>query len=340
MVPADDADRLPTTEQAASRDGDGLTFEPVGQRPRRRRRLVRYAVFFGIVSVSAAAAWFIIDSGLIGGRRGDSIPIVHANKDPIKVKPDSPGGMAVPDRDKLVYDRLAPGSAPAPVEQLLPRAEAPMQPPQPKPGDTPKEGAAQQPVPALPPVMPEGVKPDTRSAPPSSPQQVETVTPKNMLPKRLSEDEKRTPPPSSPSAIETPVRKMVTGREEPAKTETQQAEPKQTESKQTEPPKTIESLLAETASRPPAKTGGEPYRVQLAAVRSSERAKQEWERIKKKNADVLGKLDLSVMRADLGAKGIYYRLRAGPLASETEARAVCSKLSARKVPCLVVRPNG
>jgi hypothetical protein len=308
--------------------------------------LVRYAVFFGIVSVSAAAAWFIVDSGWID-RRGESIPIVHANKDPIKVKPDSPGGMAVPDRDKLVYDRLAPGSAPSTVEQLLPRAETPIAPPQ----DVSRAESEHQPVPALPPVMPEGTPPSAaRTVPPPSPQQVEPVTPKNMLPVRPTEEEKRTPPPSAPSAAKTPVREAPV-KEMPGK----QAEP---EKKQTF--ESMESLIAKTTETPPVppssspssaaatppatpapgSASGEPYRVQLAAVRSRDRAEKEWERIKTKNDDVLGKLSLSVMRADLGARGVYFRLRAGPLASETEARAVCDKLSARKVPCLVVRPNG
>jgi hypothetical protein len=264
--------------------------------------------------------------------------------------------MAVPDRDKLVYDRLAPGSAPSTVEQLLPRAEAPIAPPQ----AVPRAESEQQPVPALPPVMPEGTPPSAaRTAPPPSPQQVEPVTPKNMLPVRPSEDEKRTPPPAAPAATETPVREAPV-KEIPGK----QAEP---EKKQTF--ESMESLIAKTAETPPPSpsssqspsssaaatpaptppaspaptpggASGEPYRVQLAAVRSRDRAEKEWNRIKTKNDDVLGKLSLSVMRADLGARGVYFRLRAGPLASETEARAVCDKLSARKVPCLVVRPNG
>ena len=97
--------------------------------------------------------------------------------------------------------------------------------------------------------------------------------------------------------------------------------------------KEIESLL----SKAPVKA---PYRVQLAAVRSRDIAQKEWNRIKKRHNDVLGKLSLSVMRADLGAKGIYFRLRAGPLESDVKARGLCAKLAARKVPCLVIRPNG
>ncbi len=81
--------------------------------------------------------------------------------------------------------------------------------------------------------------------------------------------------------------------------------------------------------------------MQLAAVRSLERAQGEWDRLRRMNADLLGKLALSVVKAELGPnKGVFYRLRAGPLADEATARALCANLTKRKVGCLVVRPGG
>ena len=83
------------------------------------------------------------------------------------------------------------------------------------------------------------------------------------------------------------------------------------------------------------------YRVQLAAVRSADTAESEWMRLKKKNEDLLGGLTLDVIKIDLGAdKGIFYRLRAGPLASEAAAKNLCEQLSVRKIGCLIVRPGG
>ena len=91
---------------------------------------------------------------------------------------------------------------------------------------------------------------------------------------------------------------------------------------------------AKGASKAPA------YRVQLAAVRLLERAQGEWDRLRSKNTDLLGKLALSVVKADLGPKkGVFYRLRAGPLADEAAARGLCAKLASRKVGCLIVRPG-
>ncbi|MBW8056299.1 MAG: SPOR domain-containing protein, partial [Nitrospira sp.] len=83
------------------------------------------------------------------------------------------------------------------------------------------------------------------------------------------------------------------------------------------------------------------YKVQLAAERSLEGARGEWERLRRKNLDLLGNLTLSVTKADLGPeKGVFYRLRAGPVGDKAAARALCAKLARREMGCLVVRPGG
>ena len=84
----------------------------------------------------------------------------------------------------------------------------------------------------------------------------------------------------------------------------------------------------------------EVYRVQLAAARTPERARLEWDRVRLKHLDLLGDLALTVTKADLGSKkGIFYRLRVGPLPSEGSARELCKKLSQRKMSCLVIKPG-
>jgi cell division septation protein DedD len=95
----------------------------------------------------------------------------------------------------------------------------------------------------------------------------------------------------------------------------------------------------------PAKTSsaakGGLFQVQLSALRSREQADSEWDRLRRRNSDLLGSLELSVIRADLGpGKGVFFRLRAGPLADEQAAQNLCQKLTERKVGCLVVRPEG
>ena len=70
--------------------------------------------------------------------------------------------------------------------------------------------------------------------------------------------------------------------------------------------------------------------LQLGAVRSEEAAAQEWERLKRAQPEVLGKLGFSAARADLGEKGIYYRIEAGPIADTAQARQAATPSRAGK----------
>ena len=46
---------------------------------------------------------------------------------------------------------------------------------------------------------------------------------------------------------------------------------------------------------------------------------------------------MTVHRADLGAKGIYYRVLVGPFANANEAVELCGKLKAAGGNCLIQR---
>ena len=53
-------------------------------------------------------------------------PVIQAQEGPVKVRPESPGGMKVPNRDKEVFTRLEAEKQPERVERLLPPPEKPM----------------------------------------------------------------------------------------------------------------------------------------------------------------------------------------------------------------------
>ena len=83
---------------------------------------------------------------------------------------------------------------------------------------------------------------------------------------------------------------------------------------------------------------GPGYRLQLGAVRSEEAAKQEWQRLQRAQPDILGKLTLTAARVDLGEKGIFYRIQAGPIADGADAAQSCAALKSRNVGCILVKP--
>ncbi len=95
-------------------------------------------------------------------------------------------------------------------------------------------------------------------------------------------------------------------------------------------------LIAVAWGAGPALAAGD-YFVQLASVRSDDSARQEWARLQKAHPDLLGDLALEVQRADLGDRGIYYRLRSGPFPNRATAQDICAQIKAAKLACLVVR---
>jgi SPOR domain len=78
-------------------------------------------------------------------------------------------------------------------------------------------------------------------------------------------------------------------------------------------------------------------RLQLGSVRSQDGARQEWERIKRKNPDLLGSLSATPVRADLGEKGVFYRIQTAPVADPAIAERLCSELKQRNIGCIIAR---
>src|SRR5206468_1037887 len=79
------------------------------------------------------------------------------------------------------------------------------------------------------------------------------------------------------------------------------------------------------AANPAAVSPGMMF-LQLASARSEDAAMGEWKRITAKNGDLLGNMTPSVVVADLGERGTFYRLRAGPVADKPTADGLCASL--------------
>lgn len=82
-----------------------------------------------------------------------------------------------------------------------------------------------------------------------------------------------------------------------------------------------------------AKAAGPQAAVHLASYRSQKEADRGWAQIRRAHQEVLGKLDHEISKVELGAKGTFYRLMAGPLASKDAAVELCGKLKARRQFC-------
>lgn len=84
----------------------------------------------------------------------------------------------------------------------------------------------------------------------------------------------------------------------------------------------------------PVKSSGSIY-IQLAAVKSEAEAASQWTKFKAKNGELSG-LTMRTQKADLGEKGIFYRIQAGPL-SAADATKTCTAIKGRGGSCIIAK---
>lgn len=289
MGPADESG-----DEIVPDPSEALEFESI-KRVKPRQRGLWMGLLFVAVAGSASGGWYFYGERMLRGDDAE-VPVIHAAEGPVKVRPENPGGMAIPDRDKLVYDRMKGGVEEPRVERLLPPPELPKTPPVPVATPEPEVAVVE--------------------APKAIEKPKELPKPQKLEPGKVKQKK--------------PVVKEVENTE-PAVVVNTDVIPK------AETPKPVAKPSAANVSS----AFGLAYQIQIAAVRSDEKAQAEWKRLKKKHGDLLGGFSLNVVRVDLGVdKGIFYRLRAGPIAGEDVAKALCQNLAKRKVGCLIVRPGG
>ena len=238
--------------------------EPVSREARPRLRgLAAGLGALLIVALFAGGMWYayLLGTRHASGPSIETVPLIRADTSPTKVKPEKPGGMEVPDRDKLIYTQKR-----AAVEHLLPPPEKPM--PRPAGPGTPTAQSGASPQPQGSPVAPATAS-------------------------------------SAATAANPPVKSVATS-----------------------------NGAVKSAAAQPSQAKSSGTRMQLASVRSEEEALQEWNRIKRANSDLLGNLSATPVRADIGEKGIFYRVLSSPVA---DAERVCHDLNQRNVGCIIAR---
>jgi hypothetical protein len=221
---------------------------------------------------------------------------------------------------------------PSPVGQPTPaaRVDGPSVPPTaPSPAPTPASSANQAAAPAVPPPTPAPPGPKKirtvsirtdQSSPDSSPSQAAArqqgakgaADPNGPLSIIPSSDDAA--PVAAGHARNVPPRPAPVSK--PAATEA-----------------TSDTPIATASTGPVAPSGN--YSVQVSSQRSEEEAQSAFRALQVKYPNVLGGREATVRRADLGAKGIYYRAMVGPFTSADQASELCSNLKAAGGSCIV-----
>jgi len=334
MNPGDDFDRdiLDIIPERFDADADS-------RQARAGHRLRSYLT----LGVAVIAVGGIVATGLhfMGGKRagGPGIPVIKADERPIKIRPDDRGGMQVPNQDKLVYERMEQGEGDAKVERLLPAPEQPAVPAKqavPVDAQAAKQAAATEvlkPMSAAKPLV-EAPKPVAATAPMPVPAPAVAPVP--------APTQVMAPQPLPPAPVAQPVPAQNSGYV-PAQSRAQApvapvpVQPVKPVAVAPAVPAPTSVPAAQPAAMPAAKVpAGGDWLIQLGALRSAPDADKEWGRIQRANHELLGALKPDIVRVELGEKGTFWRLRAGPL-SEQAAKQLCNDLKSRNQGCIIAR---
>lgn len=301
-------------EQRSTRRRKGDDQEP-------RRRLIPAAITVIGLLLFAGIVWYAYSWGRSDGA-SEAIPVVQAPDEPEKERPENPGGLEVPYQDTLV---LNPGNGQGEeqdAERLLPPPEEPVEREQ-----TDSEPEGQELETAEQDTTPEEESSDSESArvtdsdedSEASVEEVEQVeAPQDEEGSQVEEGESNESPEAQEETSDSE------GSEDESDSETGETAPEDDTGEET------------TDS---SDTVAEAYRIQLAAVRSTEAAEAEWQRLQAKHEDLLGELSLNIERAELGEQGVYYRIQAGPLPDKQAADSLCEDLKSNDQACLVRNPQ-
>jgi cell division septation protein DedD len=323
-------------------EGQVLPPPNAGKKPFKGRSIFMVgSALLGAIALGGALAFAYKQSG--GGLSGE-LPLVTADNRPVKELPQDPGGKEFPHKNKLIYDRLTNGDEPESV-QLTPRQENVAVPAMP-----PSMETAGMPVPVASTDL--GAPPTTQSvngealAPASSedtmpdggPRKVKTMVVRPDGSVMESEQAQAAAAPAPAAAPDAQPQMMPVAVPAPAP----DPAPQQTASVQA-PPATEPKPAAQPAPQQTAALAPQPaaapakYVVQVASKKNQTEALASFADMQQKYPSLLASYKPIVQKADLGDKGVWYRLRIGPIADKSSASKLCSQLKQQGLPdCLVM----
>lgn len=308
----------------------------------------------GIMKIAAAAAVALTVAG--GGYYGYSAfmapsgdgspPVVRKADAPAKIKPDDPGGKKFAHTDSKILGRLSDQGARSDADSADSDGSGPRKVPTMvigRDGSIVESSAAERPPPSALPAATSpvpgmtivdgfgGRRPSVSGQPPASIPALVNGAParseaESAEPAAKPEAQAAPPPAAKPQ----PTKPVVITRAEPAVTESEPAAapaPPVSEPKPTATRKTAARPAAEPAAAAPSGAG---YVAVLASIPRSASSRidalKQFADLQQRYAAQLGGKTPDVQEANLGEKGTYHRLIAGPPGSRDQASRLCSEL--------------
>ena len=319
------------------------------------------SALLGAIALGGALAFAYKQSG--GGiGSGEQPPLVTADARPVKEVPDAPGGKEFPHKNKLIYDRLQNGDEPE-AERIVPRQEDVAVPALPA---APTEMAGlPTPVATTDMVTPQNTQAVDGGAAAAAPMAVAAADdtadggPRRVKTMKVRPDGSVEEPaaaaggdaaqPAMAAAAAAdgdtaalPAAAMPVPAADAPAAEAAPAKPQQVAAIQPAPvkPKAPKPAVAQAAATPAAApapaAANTKYVVQVGSKKNQTEALASFADMQQKYPTLLASYRPMVQKADLGAKGVWYRLRIGPIPDKTAAAKLCSQLKAQGLPdCLV-----
>lgn len=343
-------------------DDEDEIIEPLGfgdfdEEPRRSGGWMLPSFFLLVAMVGfGGLGWYAYHVGTQAPAE-DELVLIEPDKTPIKEQPLDPGGMKVDNQDKTVFDATtSPQAKPLVAERVLPMPEEPMDvasvvPTVDTTDATKGEAKTWINEKLRTDVEAKSVGSTESTAGPSmgTPAKEVTKPAKFDPPAKVKETAKAATDKAAPKSGDKPVAgktesegniiiaedgSVSAAESLPVTTSVVSTPPKETAKPQAEKeePKAAVSAKKETtpATVAPASTKGSGT-IQLGAFKSEEEAAKYWNKISPQIG--LNAMKPSITETNVEGKGVFYRLRT----SGVDAKALCADISAKKMPCMVVK---
>lgn len=309
------------------------------------------SILVGVAALAGflALAWYAYHSGSATTDPAQA-ELVQADPTPYKEVPKDPGGWQAPHRDKTIYEVIDNNGKPASptAERLTPAPEEPMDVTTSESGtstwmNSKLRGAGSE-VPLTDAERQKGKSEEAVEIPKEEPKLAETPktdTPKadaapkpEIAPKaEIVKEETAKPAPSTTprpdaAAIAANAVKPEVVAAQATKPTVEAPKPHDAAKSAPAKPASVKATPAKVAAK------GGSTRVQLGAFRSESEAADRVKHLGNRVPGILSGKSTTVERADLGEKGIYYRLFALNF-SHDEATAACARIKAARLDCMV-----
>ncbi len=271
----------------------------------------RAATAAGAVVSLAILAIVVIWSYRLGVRDANDVPVIRAQTEATKIKPEEPGGLEIAHQGREVYNVVNPITASsettlAPSAETLSVDDVPIAAPTPAPRRAPEEIAT----------TPTAEVEVTTAAPEPVPKTPAVAVQATDTPEPVAEAV------SEPVEVVEPASGFA-----PRTAPVAQRRPTRTAAAPAEAAELAEPRAAALASR---------IQIQLGAFNSETIAGEQWAALKNRNGDLLSGRGRVVTPVVSGGQRLY-RLRAGPFSSVDEASSLCRALKSRGEVCIVAR---